>query len=497
MALSLRARLVLILAAVHLGVLGFLAVWVGREIESRGREVARSREDALKGMIRAASLAFRPRRAGDLREILLEGPWEEFPEAVVVDERIIELGGELVPVGAVLAPGGSRLRRLDFPLEEVVSAVSAAAHENRVVFGVAGGLALPMVDSFGRSWGGIHLGFPPLPWERPSWVPALLGVAGATLAGALAVYLFLGRGVIGPVERLAAAVRAFGAGRRPRLEPERHAPEFRELVGAFEDMMERILGFQAELEREVEAATRRAQEAERRAARGERLAAMGTLAAGLAHEINSPLAGALHGLETLRREARSERARRHGALTAEALQRIGSLVQRLLRLAPARAEPGRARVQEVAAGLPDFLGSRLTRDRLILDLPEEPLEVACAAGDLFPVLLNLVQNSLDALEEQRCAGGPAGGGEIRIAGRREAGWIRLQVEDDGPGVPAGALEHLFEPFYTTKEPGEGTGLGLALAHATVRQLGGSIEARPRPGGGLVVEIRLPEAPPEP
>ncbi|HEX9792916.1 MAG TPA: ATP-binding protein, partial [Planctomycetota bacterium] len=220
----------------------------------------------------------------------------------------------------------------------------------------------------------------------------------------------------------------------------------------------------------------------------DRLAAMGTLAAGLAHEINSPLAGALQGLETLRREATSDKAMRHGELTQDALERIGMLVRRLLQLAPARVEAGRCAVQAVSADLPLFLESRLSRHRLELVMPEAPLLVNAAAGDLFPVLLNLVQNALDALDSlaSRRAG------RIEVRGEALAGGgACVTVRDDGPGADPALMPHLYEPFVTDKEVGAGTGLGLALAHATVRQLGGTIDVRNRDSGGLEVELRLP------
>ena len=234
----------------------------------------------------------------------------------------------------------------------------------------------------------------------------------------------------------------------------------------------------------VERATAAASEAERRAARQERLAAMGTLAAGLAHEINSPLAGALHSLEVLRREAASERAERYGELIQDALERIRELVQRLLRLAPARAEAGECALGSVFDDVGTFLSGRLASRQFSTRVEPADLRVAAAPGDVFAVILNLVQNACDALGEE--------GGEIQL--RAEAlheSRVRIEVRDNGPGVPEELLPHLFEPFVTTKDVGQGTGLGLALAHATVRQLGGRMEACPAEGGGFVVSMELP------
>jgi C4-dicarboxylate-specific signal transduction histidine kinase len=114
------------------------------------------------------------------------------------------------------------------------------------------------------------------------------------------------------------------------------------------------------------------------------------------------------------------------------------------------------------------------------------LRVAAAPGDLFPVLLNLVQNACDALAQS--------GSTIEVSAEQlDDARLVLEVRDDGPGVSAELLPHLFEPFVTSKDVGQGTGLGLALAHATIRQLGGRMEAHNRNTGGFCVRIELPIA----
>ncbi len=274
----------------------------------------------------------------------------------------------------------------------------------------------------------------------------------------------------------------------PALTPAREAArEVRALSGSLAGMMEEIRGFQRDLERRVAEATNRAMEAERLVARQDRLAALGILAAGFAHEINSPLAGALHSLEVLRREAASARAERYGALVEEALERIRELVQRLLHMAPQQAIGGSCRIDEVVDDLRSFLADRLEEHRLEFMGGVPELRVRGARGDWFPLLLNLVQNALDAIESSPRPRG-AVVVEVRSLG---ADGAEVLVRDDGPGAPADLLPHLFEPFVTSKEPGKGTGLGLALAHATVRGLKGQIEAKNLPTGGFEVRIRVP------
>ncbi|RMH02765.1 MAG: sensor histidine kinase [Planctomycetota bacterium] len=484
-AASLRARLTLVLVLVNLVVLGALAVWAERD-EGQRRLDRLARQDLLERSLREALGSIQADEADDLAGILRSSLWRGFADAVVVDRA-----AGAAPGAVFLNPLGARRRAPDFPLDEVRAAIDRAIEEGEPRH-LAGGVAMPLITRGAaggrpRLWGGVFV----RPRTAPAMVPLALRITlfalAATALGAGLVYLLVGRLVLRPVERLARSAREFGEGREPGLPPAGGAREVDELVRAFAAMMERIRGFQAELEREVARATARAAEAERRAARQERLAAMGTLAAGLAHEINSPLTGALHGLEVLRRDAAGQRAERYGALVQEALERIAGLVRRLLQLAPARPEAGSCALDAVARDLPDFLASRLERHELVLDLPAEELRVAAAAGDLFPLLLNLVQNALDALDD---AGRP---GRVELRARGEQGLARIRIRDDGPGVPPELLPHLFEPFVTTKEVGRGTGLGLALAHATLRQLGGRIEAGNRPEGGLEVRIELPLA----
>jgi C4-dicarboxylate-specific signal transduction histidine kinase len=191
-------------------------------------------------------------------------------------------------------------------------------------------------------------------------------------------------------------------------------------------------------------------------------------------------------LEVVRREAAGEKAERYGALIQDALERIRQLVQKLLRLAPARAETGACELRGVLEDTQAFLAGRLENFQFTMRVEPEDLRVAAAPGDLFPVLLNLVQNSCDALEIR--------GSTIEIQAQPiDPTSLCLEVRDDGPGVADELIPHLFEPFVTTKDVGQGTGLGLALAHATIRQLGGRMEARNRESGGFCVRIELPIA----
>jgi len=98
------------------------------------------------------------------------------------------------------------------------------------------------------------------------------------------------------------------------------------------------------------------------------------------------------------------------------------------------------------------------------------------------VVINVFENAVHAVD-------PAG--RVRIATRTHTGRVRITVEDDGDGIPAAELERVFDPFYTTRDPGEGMGLGLALSKRTLEDMGGTIQMRSREGRGTMVTIEVP------
>jgi two-component system, NtrC family, sensor kinase len=125
---------------------------------------------------------------------------------------------------------------------------------------------------------------------------------------------------------------------------------------------------------------------------------------------------------------------------------------------------------------------------LEVDAPEELPAVTGNLRNLQQVFMNLLLNAIAAT--------PAGG-NIRVLAQDEPGdMVRLEVRDTGSGMSPETLQHIFEPFYTTKEVGRGTGLGLAVTYAIVKRHGGRIEAHSEPGQGSTFTVRLPKAPGE-
>ncbi len=233
-------------------------------------------------------------------------------------------------------------------------------------------------------------------------------------------------------------------------------------------------------EREI---SRKFREAQRRES-------MGTLASGIAHNFNNMLAAILPSLERAREEIGGELGEELDS-AFQAASAASELVRRLARLArrEGAGERRRISVREVAEEVVQI--SRRTFDRRIeidLDLADGPVEVVAPRAELQQVFLNLLLNARDALAD---AGTPRIGMTVRESDDRER--VLIEVADNGEGMAPETVARLGEPFFTTKEVGQGTGLGMATVIGTVEELGGEITWESSPGEGATFRIALPAA----
>ncbi len=228
---------------------------------------------------------------------------------------------------------------------------------------------------------------------------------------------------------------------------------------------------------------------EQLAAHSDRLASLGQLAAGVAHEINTPLANVMLVAESLRRRAADPWTRGRAETITGQVEVAARIVRGLLDFAR-RSEPQIARVDlaGVARESVRFLrGKQSSNVEVEERYPAAPLAILGDRGQLMQVFTNLILNAYDALEA-------APGGRIVVEARATERSAEVEVRDTGPGIPVEALPHVFEPFFTTKPEGRGTGLGLAICHGIVQAHGGTIVARNLPGGGASLLVTLPLAP---
>lgn len=227
-------------------------------------------------------------------------------------------------------------------------------------------------------------------------------------------------------------------------------------------------------------------------AAADRLSTLGLLAAGVAHEINNPLAYVLNNVEFARKHLnpRGPDEPAVGALTValEGVDRIRTIVRELLLLARADdATIGPTEVQPVVESTLALARVEIDRTtKLVLDLSPAP-QVRASAARLAQIVLNLLFNALEAMRPRDPAENEL---TIRI-GDSMKGHAFLEVSDNGPGIAPSDAPRVFEPFFTTKPAGHGTGLGLAITQRLVIELNGEIEFTSTPGQGTTFRVLLP------
>ncbi len=220
----------------------------------------------------------------------------------------------------------------------------------------------------------------------------------------------------------------------------------------------------------------------------EKMAAVGQLAAGVAHELNTPLASIAGYAEELQAIVKGggERVEHYAGVIRSQTERCKGITQSLLNFA--RKGELRVRPLDVNALLleaAEYLRFKKKEPGYAVETDFGALPpVNADPGQLLQVFLSLLVNAADAMES---------GGSIRVRTRAEDGRVRVVVSDGGCGIPEENLKKVFEPFFTTKAPGQGTGLGLALSYGIVTQLGGTIGVESEVGKGATVTVSLPAA----
>ncbi|MBD3672932.1 MAG: HAMP domain-containing histidine kinase [Planctomycetaceae bacterium] len=264
--------------------------------------------------------------------------------------------------------------------------------------------------------------------------------------------------------------------------------EMGELAESFNKMTIRFQEIKNDLDRQV-------RERVKQLVRSERLAGIGFLAAGVAHEINTPLTGISMVAESLimRKETllsqmpeedREDLLEDFETLLAESRQ-CRTITKKLLEFArgegETRSEVDLTQVINEVIHLVSHLGKY--RSYTLTFEHESPCFIEANRSELKQVILNLVANGLEAMDE---------GGELVVELREETDQVEIKIIDHGSGMTEEVLEHLFEPFFTHAKPGKGTGIGLAITHRIIVDHGGTIEPKSDgPGQGSTFHIHLP------
>jgi two-component system NtrC family sensor kinase len=220
----------------------------------------------------------------------------------------------------------------------------------------------------------------------------------------------------------------------------------------------------------------------------EKMKALGELVAGVAHEINNPLAGIVGYTQLLMRERLTAGVRRRLATIATEAERMTKIVRNLLtfarRHAPEKALLGLNGIIDKTLDLMAYQ-LRVNQIHVVKDLSPDLPRTLMDFHQIQQVLINLLTNAQQSISEVRREG------TIRLTTRFADGWIELRVADDGPGIPLEVRERVFEPFFTTKKEGKGTGLGLSLCYGVIQEHGGTIRVESEPGEGATFVLILP------
>lgn len=350
---------------------------------------------------------------------------------------------------------------------------------------------LPLREN-GRPGGLLELNFD-LNDIRPQLVASLqalliyVALYGLVLVGA--GYYLLQRNVIRPARVLLKATEAVGRGNlRTRL-PVAGPLEIAQLAAAYNQMVDALQHSRGETREHIDRlkdSNRQLKQTRDQLIRSEKMASVGHLAAGLAHELGNPLAALIGYLELLKKKVE---AASNADLLERALaetNRIDFLVRELLDFARPQSLATLEAV-DLATELRccrDLLRRQgnLEQTAVIDELPEALPAVAVNRQKIQQVLINLLVNAVHAC---------AGSGNITLSGGADGDKVWIAVADDGCGMTQEQQRQVFDPFYTTKDPGHGTGLGLSISHRIVEEAGGGIVLSSRPDEGSVFRLEFP------
>lgn len=219
----------------------------------------------------------------------------------------------------------------------------------------------------------------------------------------------------------------------------------------------------------------------------EKLRALGTLIAGVAHELNNPMMGIQNYVDYASRHAHHEKSKAALGKANREIERVTSIVGNMLSFArPAAASFSQIDIQELVDNALHLAEMDLVVKGISIgtDIPTSLPSAWASADGLQQTLLNLILNARDAMAESEVK-------HMEIKARHENGLVMVDVEDSGSGIKEAIMEAIFDPFFSTKAPGSGTGMGLAVSRQIIEAFGGTLTCENRPGGGATFSIAIP------
>ena len=368
----------------------------------------------------------------------------------------------------------------------------------------------PITDSYGKRVGMLYVGFLEAPFTAAKYQTVLTIVVAffAITAASVPIFLRWARGIFEPLERVDATIaRVEGGDLGARTGPVDSQDEIGRVAVHLDDLLNQLERNDLELRRwneelnarvdertrELKLANRQLEATTKQLIMSEKLAAIGEITAGVAHEINNPIAVMQGNLEVIRSVVgeKAELAKVEFQLLDQQIQRVSQIVTKLLQFARPeefagfvdRHAPGAAvadcmpLVQHLLAKAAIEVRLESTAERLVL----------MNRTELQQVVVNLIVNAIHAMPD----GGRLG---IRTCDSDRGGrpGVEIAVSDTGVGMNADLVAKVFDPFFTTKRQ-QGTGLGLSISQTLVTRQGGTISVASRPGEGATFTVWLPEA----
>lgn len=334
--------------------------------------------------------------------------------------------------------------------------------------------------------------------DSRNWFIVIFAVGTAAMIG---LGYLLARTISYPLLKLRTVSQAVAAGDLEQQVSLKRSDEIGDLAGAFDVMTWKLRERTAvaahlyaeslKRNKELAEANAKLQAAQQQLIQSEKLAAIGQLTAGIVHDVKNPLAVIVGMADELRGDSNVAPELLRECLTTmrDSAWRASTIVSDLLKFArqstPEMKRQDLGATISTAVRLTEYL-ARKSRVVIAKDVPNEPVTVMYDATQIEQVLINLIQNAIQAMPK---------GGQLRINLSRAPEAVAIGVQDTGVGIPAKNLLKIFDPFFTTKPPGEGTGLGLSVSYGIVARHGGRIDVSSVEGKGTTFTVLLPIEPP--
>lgn len=423
-----------------------------------------------------------------LEKVLKSIPLPPGSVVTLTDERSVVVARSLEAaqyVGRSAAPGGTPRNPYDVPASAILTGVDGVER----VFGNAvvdrgpwlASVGIPTSVAFSRT----------LPiWQRNFAISVTATVLVIVLAWTFA------RRWIRAFDHLDATAGRVSRGDLSPLQPQpMPTAEMERLQSTVGSMITNLQSARASIASQVDDERRMRQEVQslqQQVIRQERLAAIGVLVSGVAHELNNPLQAILGFAELLQMQKdMPEHAVKDLALIQKESARASAIIRNLSRFGRQVLEPSPVRLRDVVASVMELRHRKLEESNIAVHVDEKSTALVMAIfTELQQVLLNFAINAEQAIIHANPLRR-----EIAIRTGDRDGWAWIELEDSGHGVPPEHEAKLFQPFYTTKPVGEGTGLGLSVSYDIIRSHNGRIGYRKSPDGGAIFYFELPIVPP--